>query len=201
MNTSFKKIITVFTILLCSNINMFAQQNNTLKESKSNISLEIDPVTFGFNGYGIHLRIKPKNNKHLLLGIGAYAMDMPNALVDLNKKNKGKGWDVRLNQGYGFFGEYHLSKVNKKWFVGGQLGLQEYKIENSSIAGNEKFTNGLLMAYGGYTWQLFDTGFYIKPWGGFGITSKFSGTNTLGNSKYDIAPIVIFATLHIGYTF
>ena len=57
------------------------------------------------------------------------------------------------------------------------------------------------MTYGGYTWQPFDFSFYIKPWAGIGYTSKISGTNNLGNSEYDIAPIMMFATLHLGYTF
>jgi len=194
-----KKTVVVIALIL-TNIGIYAQQNEP-KQNKTEISVEIDPVTFGFKGYGIHLRIKPKNSKHLLLGVGAYAMDFSSVLVDMNKKNKDKGWDVRLNQGYGLFGEHHFFEVNKKWFVGGQIAIQEYIIENKTISGSEKFINSLVMAYGGYTWQPFDFGFYIKPWAGIGYTSKISGTNSLGNSEYDIAPIMMFATLHLGYTF
>ena len=187
--------------LISINFGIYAQQNEQ-KQDKTKISVEIDPATFGFKGYGIHLRVKLKNTEHLLLGIGAYAMDFPDVLVNLNKNNKEKNWDVRLNQGYGLFGEHHFYKVNNKWFVGGQVALQEYRIENKTISNDsEKFTNSLVMAYGGYTWQPFDFGFYIKPWAGIGYTSKISGTNHLGNSEYDIEPITMFATLHIGYTF
>ncbi len=198
-NLIIKKAILIIAMISTS-FGIFAQQSEQ-QQKKTEISVEIDPATFGFKGYGIHLRIKPNNSEHLLIGIGAYAMDFPSVLVDFNNKNKDKGWNIRLNQGYGVFGEYHFSEVNKKWFVGGQLALQEYKIENETIVGSEKFTNSLLMAYGGYTWQPFDFGFYIKPWAGIGYTSKLSGTNTLGNSEYDIAPIMMFATLHFGYTF
>lgn len=195
-----KFIKIVFALALVSNFNINAQQANE-NNNKTKISVEIDPVTFVFNGFSAHLRIQPKNSDHLLLGVGVYSMDMPDVFVDFNESNKGKGWDVRLNQGYGLFGEHHFSEVNRKWFVGGQVALQQYKIEKESISGSEKFTNILLMAYGGYTWQLFDSNFYVKPWAGFGYTSKIAGNNTLGNSEYDISPITMFATFHIGYTF
>ncbi len=128
-------------------------------------------------------------------------MDMPGLLVDLNNKNKDKGWDIRLNQGYSFFGEHHFTEVNHKWFIGSQIGIQEFKIQNSNINGSEKFTNILAMAYFGYTLKPFKNNLYIKPWAGVGYTSKITGSNTLDTSEYDIAPIAMFATLHIGYSF
>jgi len=199
MNNLIKKSVLVIAIISTS-FGIYAQKSES-KQNKTEFSIEIDPATFGFKGYGIHLRIKPKNSDHLLIGFGAYSMDFPSLLVDMNKNNRDKGWSVRLNQGFGLFGEYHFSEVNKKWFIGGQLAIQEYKIEKESFNGNEKFTNSVLMAYGGYTWQPFGFGFYIKPWAGIGYTSKISGTNYLDNSEYDIASIMMFATLHLGYTF
>jgi hypothetical protein len=168
---------------------------------KTKYALEIDPATFAFGGYSAHLRIAPKKAEHLLLGIGAYAMNMPSVMVDLNSKNKNEGWDVRLNQGYGLFGEYYFCKNTEKFFVGTQLGIQEYKIENEAIEGDVKFTNLLSMVYGGYTWRPFTNPLYLKPWAGLGYVSKLSGDNVLGGKAYDVASLTMFATLHIGYTF
>jgi len=194
----FKNIALI--LIMSISFGLFAQENKE-KIKKTEFTIELDPATFGFSGYGIHFRVKPKNTEHLLIGIGAYAMDMPDVFVDINKKNKNKGWDVRLNQGYGLFGEHHFTEVNKKWFAGGQIGLQEYKLENKTIQGSEKFSNLLFMTYGGYTWQPFDFNFYIKPWAGIGYNTKISGNNILENSEYDISPFLMFVTLHIGYTF
>ena len=199
MKNLIKKSV-VMMALISINIGIYAQKNEQ-KQYKTKISVEIDPATFGFKGYGIHLRVKPKNSERLLLGLGAYAMDFPDVLVNLNKNNKDKGWNVRLNQGYGFFGEHHFTEVNRKWFIGAQISIQEYKIENESISGSEKFTNFLAMGYFGYTIKPFKNNMYIKPWAGIGYTSKISGNNTLGNLEYDISSITMFATLHIGYTF
>jgi len=186
----------LFFVFILTSVMGFAQ--NT--EKKSTLSIEIDPATFAFKGYGVHLRFKPKNSEHLLLGIGTYAMDMPSALVDINKENKGKNWQVRINQGIGLFGEYHFSEVNKKWFIGSQLAIQQFKIQNEKITGNQLFTNGLFLGYAGYTWKI-GQHFYLKPWAGIGYTTKISGANKLGDSTYNIDPILIFSALHIGYTF
>jgi hypothetical protein len=173
----------------------------TAQEQKSKFSIEIDPITYVFKGYSVHLRWQPKNCDHLLLGLGTYAMDLPDAMVNFDSKNKEEGWKVRINQAYGLFAEHHFTEVNHKWFVGGQLGIQEYKIENETIAGSEKYNNILAMGYFGYTFKPFKNNLYFKPWAGLGYTSKISGDNTIGASEYHIAPIMMFATLHVGYTF
>ncbi|MEZ4829953.1 MAG: hypothetical protein R3C61_27275 [Bacteroidia bacterium] len=168
---------------------------------KAEISFEIDPITFISKGYSAHLRIKPGASDHLLLGAGTYAMEMPAAIVNLTSGNKNQGWDVRLNQGYGLFGEHFFSEVNRKFFLGVQTGIQQYKLSNESLSGNVKYTNALAMGYGGYAIQPFDFPLYFKIWGGLGYTAKISGENVLQDKEYQIAPLSMFATLHIGYTF
>ena len=192
------KLVVAIALLLAFSVTASAQD---MDEPKTEISFEIDPATFGFQGYGFHLRVKPKNSEHLLVGVGTYAMDFPSLLVDLNPENKGQGWHVRLNRGLGLFGEYHFTEVHKKWFVGTQLAIQEYEIKKDFHDGKETFNNGLFMAYGGYTFQPFSFNMYIKTWAGLAYTAKMSGENTLGNATYDVAPILAFAAVHLGYTF
>ncbi|HFB99522.1 MAG TPA: hypothetical protein ENJ53_01840 [Phaeodactylibacter sp.] len=197
----FSKGILAMMLMIVTSISVFAQENETNKTDRTKFSIEIDPATFVFSGFAIHLRVQPKNSQHLLVGAGAYAMNFPDILVDLNKENKGAGWDVRLNQGYGLFGEYHFSEVNKKWYVGVQLAGQEYKIQKDLYDGEAKYSTMLLMGLGGYTLQPFDFPLYFKFWGGVGYTGKISGENLIGNAEYNISPILIFGALHVGYTF
>jgi hypothetical protein len=194
------KIATMTLLISLSGYHSFAQTEGT-SEKKTKISVEIDPATFAFGGYSAHLRLKPANWDHIQLGAGIYAMNFPDLFVGLNDNNKDKGWDVRLNLGVGLFGEYFFKEVNKGWFLGAQASMQEYRIENSNAEGQSTFTNGLIMAYGGYSLQPFSFPLYFKPWAGVGYTDKISGKNTVGDLTYDISPISMFATLHIGYTF
>lgn len=198
-----KTVLFSMALMLGISFHLSAQNPEATHVNKTRISVEIDPATFAFKGFGVHLRIQPKSSEHLLIGVGAYAMNMPDILVNLNKENRDKGWSLRLNQGFGLFGEYHFSEVNKGLFAGGQVGIQQYKIEleGQESIGDSKYSNGLAMGYLGYTFAPFKHNLYIKPWAGIGYTSQIAGDNTVGSAKYDIAPITMFATLHIGYTF
>jgi len=177
---SFLVLVVIFGM---SNYKAIAQSADRA-DGKTKYSIEIDPSTFD-----------------LLYGVGIYAMDMPTFFVDMNSKNADKGWQVRINNAIGIFGEHHFSEVNKGFFVGSQISAQQFLIENDNQSGNEKFTNGLIMGYGGYSLQPFKFPLYFKAWGGIGYTSKISGENVLVSNEYDISPISVFATVHLGYRF
>jgi hypothetical protein len=166
-------------------------------------SLETDPGTFALNGYALHLRAAPAGSRHWVLGAGVYALDLPSAMVDLNAANRGQGWGVRLDHGLGLFAEYYLDPTRRGWLLGGQLALQDYRLTNASLPGTvARFTNALFMVHGGYRWYPSrGDHWYVQPWAGVGYDQKLSGQNTLGAQTYDIAPLMVFATVHVGYTF
>jgi len=190
---------TVITLIIGLYSQASAQQSTSDEQGK--FSVEIDPATFAFKGYSIHLRLQPKNSDHLLLGIGTYALDLPDVFVNFSESNRDKGWNIRISQGFSFFGEHHFTEVNQKWFIGSQVGIQQFKIENENISGREKYSNFLAMGYFGYTFKPFNNSLYIKPWAGIGYTSKVSGENTLASLTYEIEPVTMFLTFHVGYTF
>lgn len=165
MKTKIKLIAFLFlanTLIVGSQA--IAQDLNNSIKNKTTISIETDPSTFAFAGYAFHFRIKPKNSQHLLIGAGSYGMDMPDFIVNMNSDNKDKGWNVRINDAYSLFAEYYFEEANKRWFVGLQAGVQNFKNTNDSILNAEsKYTNLLIMPSIGYNWQPFNFPFYIKP--------------------------------------
>ena len=201
MKTTFKSIaIVLLSIISFSSTTLLAQEKTTT--NKTTFSLETDPSTFLFKGYAFHIRIKPKNSNHFIIGAGTYALDLPSLMVDMNKDNKNKGWNVRINSAVSLFGEYYLEEANKKWFVGLQTGVQNFKNTNDYIPNKEsKYSNLLIMPSIGYSWHPFQSPLYVKPWIGIGYTSKISGDNSIDNSNYSIASLLPFVTLHVGYTF
>jgi len=200
MKNNLKSIALAITTLISLLTNgLHAQTENAA--DRTAISFETDPSAFIFNGYAFHFRIKPKNSKHFLIGAGTYALDFPNLLVDMNEKNKQKGWKVRISSAYSLFGEYYFKEQNRKWFVGLQAGVQNFENKNEQVKGMvSRYSNLIMMPSLGYAWQPFKIPFYIKPWAGIGYTTKISGDNSLGNLTYDISPWVPFITVHIGYT-
>jgi len=201
MTQKSKTIAVAMLTTICLATTGLKAQDKTV-ENKTTFSIETDPSTFLFKGYAFHIRIKPKNSTHLVIGAGTYALDLPSIMVDMNADNKSKGWNVRINSAYSLFGEYYFKEANKKWFVGLQAGIQNYKNGNDNIPNNEsKYSNLLVMPSIGYNLQPFKFPLYFKPWFGLGYTSKISGSNSIDNLNYNISPVVPFVTLHIGYTF
>lgn len=201
MKINYKKVLyTIITAISLAPLNLKAQEKEL--DNKTTYSIETDPSTFAFKGYAIHLRIKPKPSSHWVIGAGTYALNMPAMMVNLNNQNKNKGWNVRINSAYSLFGEYYFKEANKKWFIGMQAGIQNFKNTNNNVANKmAKYSNLLLMPSIGYNWQPFKFPVYIKPWFGLGYTKKISGNHATENLAYHISPLVPFATLHVGYTF
>jgi hypothetical protein len=142
-----------------------------------------------------------RGSEHWLVGAGVYGMNLPDFLVNLNSKNQSKGWEVRIDWAVGFFGEYHFEEVNNKWFVGTQLGVQQNSLQSDLEVGSSAYSNGLLMGFGGYTWQPFSIPFYLKAWAGIGYAPFLNGQTELGAMTYSVSPVTGFGTLHLGYTF
>jgi hypothetical protein len=172
------------------------------QDYSSRLSLEIDPATFILRGYSFHIRYQPMVSKRLLIGVGTYAFDMPQPLINLNGMNKDEGWKVKVRNAYSLYGELFFKEANYGWFIGEQVGFQRFRVSNNKeAAGPAKFNCLVLMTYLGYSWHPYKGSFYIKPWVGLGYTSRVDGTNTVGSMRYDIAPLIPFFTFHIGYTF
>jgi hypothetical protein len=165
------------------------------------IMVETDPSTFALGGFAAHVRAQPEAS-HLAFGAGAYALDFPGLLVDLDGANRGQGWDVRLRLGVGLFGDYYLEPAPRAWFVGVQLAVHDYRYRNDGAPGLEaRAVNGVVMPRVGYLWRPFAAGFYVMPWLGVGATAQLSGSRRVGAKEYDLFPVIPFATLHVGWQF
>ena len=181
----------------------FVPAHDARGQSKPVLSVETDPATFVFGGYAFHLRGAPAAASHWVFGLGAYAMNFPDLFVDLNPENRDEGWEVRLQRGWGFFAEYYFDPRRRGWYVGGQLATQRFHVRNEAAPGAKgRFTNVLIMGQAGYRWfPLGARTLYVQPWAGLGYTSPVSGDRRAGGERYDVAPILPFFTVHLGYEF
>ena len=161
-------------------------------------AIEIDPATYGFDGYSVHLKHTFDALPKTQFGVGVYAMDFPDIFVDMHSKNKDRGWNVRLERGIGLFADIYLEEKQSGWFYGGQLAQQKYKIDR--LGKGATYNTLLLMAHGGYKYDI-NEHFYLKLWGGVGYSHKYSGQNRVDDLIYDVPKVVPFGALHIGYQF
>lgn len=165
------------------------------------VSVETDPATFVFDGYSAHARVSPGPWPRWTVGLGTYAMDMPDAVVDINPDNRDEGWNARLSFGAGLFVDYHLAGPRDGAFVGVQLAVQRYRVTRDDMPGSATYTAGLVMARLGYRWFPTRSGLYLMPWLGVGGTAPVGGDRTVAGETYDVFPVAAFATLHAGWMF
>lgn len=167
-------------------------------ESQSSFSIEVDPATYIFHGYSLHMKKSFATIPKWQFGVGFYAMDFPDVLVNLNKHNRDKGWEQRIDSGIGFFVDYFFQENQQGLFIGAQLAQQKYKLDKNNET--TEYTTMLSMGHIGYQYDFYKK-FYIKPWTGIGYQNKVSGENTLFGEEFEIDSLVLFATVHIGYKF
>ena len=204
-----KKIILVFLLSFLAVSVSYAKKKVKTPSEKTN-SIETDPATFFYNGYSLHLRIKPTNVRHFAFGLGLYSFDIPQDYVNRDSENANKGWNARLSIAGALFGEYYFNEATERWFVGVQAGVQNFKNTNDNVADEfVSYTNAIAMPYLGYSWYPFRFPFYVKPMVGVGYSTLIDGSAVVTPSgakaaksiEYHVDPISPFATVHIGFTF
>ncbi len=206
MKFKFIRVFLIVGCVICGSFRVSAQAYDYIPifsgAYDARLSIEADPIAFFLEGYSVHLRYQPVFSEHFLIGVGTYAMDLPGALIDLDSKNRGHGWDAWIRSAYSLYGELYLSDANAGWFIGEQIGIQNYRVRNHlEGGGTASFSAFVAMTYGGYSWRPRNAAFYLKPWIGLGFIDKIDGVNTVGNRRYQVGPLFPMLTLHVGYTF
>jgi hypothetical protein len=154
----------------------------------------VEPAAWVLHGYSVHVGATPPAAPRLVLSAGAYAFDVPSALVDLGSGNEGEAWDVRLFLGYGVFADYFVGRdVDRGWVVGAQLGAQHYQ---ATLGTDEsRFVSGLVLARAGYEWHPWGYGGYLFPWVGAAFTVRVAGDP----GAYDTIPVQPYAAIDLGW--
>jgi len=174
---------------------------------------EVDPIPYLLGGVGGHFGWIPKKSEHFAFGIGFISgPEFPDAIINMDSKNKNQGWHLKINQGMGLWTQYYFKEKNQGWFAGLQLFTQEMELSNDDFPGETNRTNVLMIALQvGYVWYpLKKARLYIRPWAGFGYQDIVKGTlepgkvtpdMVIGNKEYNLNKFMPFATFHIGYVF
>lgn len=204
------KNVIMFMVFFLVVGNIFAQESTN---ESTNVTIEVDPIPIALGGFSAHFGLAHKKSKHMVYGISlAYGIKMPDAIINLNNKNKDQGWNVRINQGMGLWMNYHFKEPLNGWFAGLQVFTQELELQNDDFPGESDRTNTLNTTLQfGYIWYPFkNTGLFLRPWAGLGYQTVIDGSFEpekvdadldIGDKTYDLNPWMPFATVHIGYSF
>jgi hypothetical protein len=178
-----------------------AEEIRTTEAPRANLFVETDPAMFALGGFAAHVRFRLPAAPNWSFGAGAYALTLPSFMVDLDSADRGQGWTSRITFAAGAFVDRFFRDDGEGLFVGAQLSGQRFRLTRSDTSGQTAFTNLLVMPRVGYFWRPFQAGFYVMPWLGVGGTARVEGDVVLGGRRYDVFPVVAFATVHVGWRF
>lgn len=180
---------------------------------KHQFLVEVDPIPYALGGFVGHFGWSPKTIESFTFGLSVIGgLEFPDAYINIEKENRDKGWNLKVNQGIGVWAHYYFKRKNKGWFTGLQLFTQEFKLTNDNYPGEVNRTNTVSTAFQiGYLWYPFKKGgLYFRPWGGFGFQNAIGASfepgevtkdMRIGEDTYKLTRFMPFATLHIGYRF
>lgn len=202
----------LFLVLALIPMSGLMAQNQS--DAKTLHNVEIDPIVpLVLHGVGAHYMFKPSGSRHFTFGFAVIAAGkMPDGIINMNSSNKNKGWNYKINQGFGAELEYYYKTGNKGWFNGLQLFTQEINLTNNNVpeVSEHRTNTGMVVLTGGYKFYIFGKNhLYLKPWAGVGYNGVIKGAFSdkvipnlrVGNYEYVLNKFSPFATVHVGYTF
>jgi hypothetical protein len=178
-----------------------APATSAVEAPATNLFLETDPAMFVLGGFAGHVRLRVPPLPHWSFGVGAYGLTLPGIMVDIDSADRGQGWTSRITFALGAFVDRFFRDDGEGAFLGAQIGSQTYRVTRSDAPGDATFTNVLVMPRVGYLWHPFRAGFYVMPWLGVGATARLGNEPVVAGRKYDVFPVVAFATVHVGWSF
>ena len=164
----------------------------------ADIFVETDPMPFLADGSDQTLAIRPATAP-VVFWMARFHMELPEAMVDLEKENAGKGFSHTIKPSLGLAMDYNFHKD----LAGSYLGLGGFYIQNE-IEKDEvvrEFDVAYYFARYGYRWFPFQNSFYFNFWISAGPQEVVKGDSTINGEDYYVAPIRILGGPHFGIKF
>jgi hypothetical protein len=168
--------------------------------SAQSVALEADALAYPLSGYSAALRVTHDNGFSYALGTGRYTL--PTFLVKGQSTYDEAGWKATseaiqvLRVGYRFLGP----KVDGP-AVDAIVVNQLWRVEAERLGGADTHfkTIGLGVS-GGYYFHI-GSHFYLYPTAAVTYNVVYSGGTKVQGREYEVSPIGIAGSLHVGWEF
>ncbi|MDX2470694.1 MAG: hypothetical protein QNL04_08995 [SAR324 cluster bacterium] len=159
---------------------------------------EADPMPFLFNGSSKAVAIKPNSEGHWALWMAEFDMELPEEMINLEKKNKDQGFSHVITPSKGLSLDYLLNPD----LDGLYFGAGHFIINNEVSLGDETQTFEITYNFVrvGYYWQI-SKSFLFHLWLSAGPQSITEGTNLFDGATYEVAGTRILGGPHFSYKF
>jgi hypothetical protein len=160
------------------------------------VSTEMDVVRLALGSLSLHVMFRPPGAPRLRLSIGRVGGALPSVFHRLFDPNK--GWEAR-EQGAVLQGFYHLRNEGSTLFVGLGARFEAWEWRRPELAGKATGQQLFVMPSVGFRWFPTQSGLFVTPWVGLGVSAWSSGAGKLGEHTYEPLRFFPIAAVHIGY--
>jgi hypothetical protein len=168
----------------------------SLAAKKQTFALELDPLAYILQGYGLLAAYQPHGYVRLTAG-GFKVGKLPDFITN-------DGDNENFSQslyGFALWVNVFPDPVKRNWGFGALFERRYHTYSNSTVPGvSTKQTRTDLIPAVSYRWRPWDNyGFYVLPW--FGVAIPLGGRDDVfvGQIKYQPRAVDYFITAHIGW--
>jgi hypothetical protein len=166
------------------------------QQTRWRVSAEGDIVRLALGSLSVHLMVRPAPIPRLRLSLGRVGGELPALFHRLFDPNK--GWETR-EQGAVLQAFYHLRDEGSTLFLGLGARFSAWEWRRPELAAKATGQQLFVMPSVGFRWFPMDSGLFVTPWVGFGVSAWNSGPGRLGDHTYEPLRFFPIAAVHVGY--
>lgn len=157
--------------------------------NRPSFDLETDPVALFFRGGSLHAGIWFGQWR---LDVGGFGMEMPESL------HGNDGYTARFDGG-GLKLDRTFGRRRSHVFAGVDTSVSRLRVTNQD---DDAVRNAVAVTFGGRVGYRAFVGdhFFLAPWVGVAANLPTSSID-VGGGTFDRAPVTVFPTVHLGYSF
>lgn len=189
------------TIFACATYLFFCLTMYAQESREAWLALETDPFSTVLGAKTLSIIIEPNIFNHWSVFSNVVSADFPGWVDDfLNPKNRGKGFDSKINLGGGLAIDYFIREDHQGIYIG--LINLFFHNEISRNGFFEKSKSHNVIPRVGYRWFPFEKKrLYLNPFLGMRYEYSIGEDIKLDGVTFKAAGFQPFATMHIGYHF
>jgi hypothetical protein len=171
----------------------------TATASAQSVAPEADALAYPLGGYSAALRVTHDNGVSYALGTGRYTL--PTFLVKTQESYDATHWKATseaiqvLRVGYRFFGPGEDGPA-----VDAILLNQLWHLEARRLDADTHFKTIAVGLSGGYYFHV-GSHFYLYPTAAVTYDSVYSGSTSVLDQKYEVPPLGLNGSIHVGWEF
>jgi hypothetical protein len=152
----------LFLFILLFSANAFSQNDSISKRKDRDWRIEVEPSSFVFHGYNLHISRNITKDNKLNIGLYVLALDVPSRAISGMFKNVPKNADVRLGFEGALVARYNIPVAAIDPYFGLVVGWEYFDISQESLP-DVRITTGVITPFIGHEIFLFRQMLFINP--------------------------------------